>query len=89
MPAQHPRFARRALIAIVVLFADLMILHKLLAAGRRKFKEIWPGVFLTMGLWLVFGIAFGVNVVRAAGPVTDSLLAVVVIGSIVSQTRSV
>jgi len=46
-------------IAIVVLFADLMILHKLLAAGRRKFNEIWPGVFLTMGLWLVFGIAFG------------------------------
>jgi membrane protein len=46
-------------IAIVVLFADLLVLHKLLAAGRRKFKEIWPGVFLTMGLWLVFGMAFG------------------------------
>jgi membrane protein len=51
-------FGRYA-IAIVVLFADLMILHKLLAFGRRKFKEIWPGVFLTMGLWLVFGMAFG------------------------------
>jgi len=51
-------FGRYA-IAIVVLFADLLILHKLLAFGRRKFKEIWPGVFLTMGLWLVFGMAFG------------------------------
>jgi membrane protein len=46
-------------IATVILFADLMILHKLLAAGRRKFKEIWPGVFLTMGLFLLFGMAFG------------------------------
>jgi membrane protein len=46
-------------IAIVVLFADLVILHKLLAAGRRKFKEIWPGVFLTMGLFLACGMAFG------------------------------
>jgi membrane protein len=51
-------FGRYA-IAIVVLFADLMILHKLLAFGRRKFKEIWPGVFLTMGLWLMVGMAFG------------------------------
>jgi membrane protein len=49
----------RYIIATVILFADLMILHKLLAAGRRKFKQIWPGVFLTIGLFLVVGVAFG------------------------------
>jgi membrane protein len=37
----------------------IAIVHKLLAAGRRKFKEIWPGVFLTMGLFLACGMAFG------------------------------
>ncbi|GAC1331718.1 MAG: YihY/virulence factor BrkB family protein [Beijerinckiaceae bacterium] len=46
-------------IATVVLLTDLVVLHKLLAAGRRTLKQIWPGVALTIVLWLGFGVAFG------------------------------
>ncbi len=51
-------FARYA-VAVVVLVIALAIVHRWLPAGRRSFKEITPGVFATLFLWLISGAAFG------------------------------
>ena len=46
----------------VILIAALTVAHKFLAAGRRKFKEIAPGITLTIVLWVVFGELFGLYI---------------------------
>jgi len=46
-------------IASAVLIIALVLVHKWLPAGRRRFGEIIPGILATLGLWLVAGIAFG------------------------------
>ena len=51
-------FARYA-VAVVVLVIALAIVHRWLPAGRRSFREITPGVFATLLLWLISGAAFG------------------------------
>jgi membrane protein len=51
-------FARFA-IAIVLLVVTLFFVHLWLPAGRRKFREILPGILVTLGLWLAAGILFG------------------------------
>lgn len=48
----------RYLVTAVVLAASLTIAHKFLAAGRRKFRLIWPGVALTFIMSLVFAEVF-------------------------------
>ncbi|HEX5691734.1 MAG TPA: YihY/virulence factor BrkB family protein, partial [Roseiflexaceae bacterium] len=45
--------------AAVVLVAALFIAHWWLPAGRRNFRAIWPGIVVTLLLWLGAGIAFG------------------------------
>src|SRR5262245_22690561 len=76
------------ILGLILAYPILRTVGKLAGAwlARRVTKPMLPD---DLGLALVapgiFGIAFSVNVVRAAGPVTDPLLAVVVIGSIVSQ----
>ncbi|HEX5107828.1 MAG TPA: hypothetical protein VFV95_05255 [Vicinamibacterales bacterium] len=75
-------------LGLIAAYPILRTLGKLAGAwlARRVTKPALPD---DLGLALVapgvFGIAFSVNVVRAAGPVSDPLLAAVVIGSIVSQ----
>jgi membrane protein len=49
----------RFTVAIVVLVVALMIVHLWLPAGRRRLREIWPGVVATLLLWLLSGIVFG------------------------------
>lgn len=42
------RYAGAAVLVAVQLFA----MHLWLAAGRRRFSEVWPGIVLTLLLWL-------------------------------------
>ncbi|ACS52069.1 MULTISPECIES: YihY/virulence factor BrkB family protein [Bartonella] len=48
----------RYIIAAVVLFVSLLIVHKWLPAERRKFIDILPGIVLTMFVWFMASIAF-------------------------------
>ncbi len=45
--------------ASVLLVVPLFVVHKWLPAGRRRFREIIPGILATLALWLITGIAFG------------------------------
>jgi membrane protein len=49
----------RFVIASVLLIVTLILVHLWLPAGRRKFKEILPGILVTLVLWLATGILFG------------------------------
>ena len=49
----------RYALAVTPLTAALVIAHKWLPAGRRSFRQIAPGVALTLLLSLAFGAAFG------------------------------
>lgn len=53
-------------LTIVTLIAALVILHKWLPAGRRRMREIIPGIVVTMGASLVSGIVFGKYLERFA-----------------------
>ncbi|WP_051335429.1 YihY/virulence factor BrkB family protein [Methylocapsa acidiphila] len=46
-------------IATLVLLLALLLVHRLLPAGRRSMWEIAPGVVLTFALWIASGVAFG------------------------------
>ena len=46
-------------IATLVLLLALVTIHKLLPAGRRKLREILPGILFTFALWVAGGVAFG------------------------------
>ena len=49
----------RFVVAAVVIALALFILHLWLPAGRRRLREVWPGILATLALWLVSGFAFG------------------------------
>src|SRR5262245_30256734 len=49
----------RFAIASAVLIIALLVAHKWLPAGRRRFLEILPGIGATLALWLVAGAGFG------------------------------
>jgi membrane protein len=51
-------FARYA-IASLVLVVTLLVVHLWLPYGRRRLREVAPGVIATLILWLVTGEAFG------------------------------
>jgi membrane protein len=51
-------FARYA-VAVVVLVSALIILHRWLPAGHRRFTDIAPGIVATLVLWLISGATFG------------------------------
>jgi membrane protein len=46
-------------IASSVLVVTLVLVHKWLPAGRRRFRDIIPGILATLALWLIAGVAFG------------------------------
>jgi membrane protein len=46
-------------IATLVLSLALVIIHKFLPAGRRRLRDIMPGVVFTFGLWVAAGAFFG------------------------------
>jgi membrane protein len=45
--------------ATILLTASLLILHMWLPAGRRQFRDVWPGIVATLVLWIVAGFVFG------------------------------
>jgi membrane protein len=49
----------RYTVASVVLICALVIAHKWLPAGRRRFAQILVGILVTLILWLASGIVFG------------------------------
>ena len=49
----------RYAVASVALIIALIVAHKWLPAGRRKFAEIAPGIIATLVLWLAGGMVFG------------------------------
>lgn len=48
----------RYAISVCVLFVSLLIVHKWLPEGQRKFVDIFPGIVVTMLFWFVASIAF-------------------------------
>ncbi|MPZ55914.1 MAG: hypothetical protein GEU91_05305 [Rhizobiales bacterium] len=51
-------FARFTVAAVVLIIA-LVIVHLWLPAGRRRLRDIAPGILATLMLWLVSGAVFG------------------------------
>ena len=46
-------------VASVLIVAGLIIAHKLIPAGRRPWRRIFPGVVVTLVLWIFGGVLFG------------------------------
>lgn len=55
---QQFTYTRYAVAAVVIVIA-LVVAHKWLPGGRRRFLDIAPGMIVTMILWLAGGIVFG------------------------------
>ncbi len=49
----------RYVIVIAIIAAQLLTYHLWLAAGRRRFMDVWPGVALSMLLWILAAQLFG------------------------------
>jgi membrane protein len=49
----------RFTVATLVLTIALIVAHKWIAAGRRRMREIMPGILATLFLWLAAGVGFG------------------------------
>jgi membrane protein len=50
--------ARFAISSVVIAIA-LVILHLWLPAGRRRLRDVWPGILATLLLWIACGVGFG------------------------------
>jgi len=46
-------------IVILLIVIALVVAHKWLPGGKRRFAEIAPGIVVTLVLWLASGILFG------------------------------
>jgi len=46
-------------IAGIIIVIALVVAHKWLSAGKRRFADIAPGVIVTLVLWLAGGVLFG------------------------------
>lgn len=42
-----------------LLIIGLFVTHWLLPAGKRSFRDLWPGVLATLVMWIIAGSAFG------------------------------
>jgi membrane protein len=51
-------YMRYAIAGTLIVIA-LMVAHKWLPGGKRRFSEIAPGIIVTLALWLASGILFG------------------------------
>ena len=63
LPALEPfydviTFARFG-IASALLIVTLTLVHLWLPAGKRRFRDVVPGILVTLALWLAAGILFG------------------------------
>ena len=57
----------RLSITTLLIVGVLVIAHKFIAAGRRSFRAILPGVGVTLALWLIGGFTFGFYLDRFSG----------------------
>jgi membrane protein len=55
---QQFTYTRYAVAGIIIVIA-LIVAHKWLPAGTRRFRDIAPGIVVTLILWLASGILFG------------------------------
>jgi membrane protein len=55
---QQFTYTRYAVTGVVIVIA-LVVAHKWLPGGRRRFVDIMPGMIVTLVLWLAGGILFG------------------------------
>jgi membrane protein len=55
---QQFTYTRYAVAGIIIVIA-LIVAHKWLPAGKRGFRDIAPGIVVTLILWLASGILFG------------------------------
>jgi membrane protein len=49
----------RFVIASILMVVALILVHLWLPAGRRRFRDVWPGIVMTLVLWLAAGTLFG------------------------------
>jgi membrane protein len=54
----------RLLIGTLVLAVMLFAMHFWLPAGKRRLRDIWPGILHTMALWLVAGVVYSEYLAR-------------------------
>jgi membrane protein len=59
-------------IATTVLVIALLLVHKWLPYGRRRFAEIMPGIVVTLILWMVAGVTFGRYLSEFSGAYTST-----------------
>ncbi len=45
-------------VATLLIVGALTVAHRFIAAGRRRFRDIVPGISTTLALWLLGGLAF-------------------------------
>lgn len=48
----------RYVVTVLILGAALMIAHLWLPAGKRRLRDVMPGVGITLGAWIVGGVGF-------------------------------
>jgi len=58
-PLESRFHVARFAISGVVIATALVILHLWLPAGRRRLRDIWPGILATLLLWIACGVGFG------------------------------
>ena len=49
----------RFTVAGSLLIIGLIIIHWLLPAGKRRFRDLLPGIFATLVMWMLAGVVFG------------------------------
>jgi membrane protein len=59
VPLESNITVARVAIATTILIIALVIVHRWLPAGRRRMRDIAPGIFATLILWLAGGTLFG------------------------------
>jgi membrane protein len=67
MPLEDTYVYLRFAIASAVLIVALVLVHKWLPAGRRRLRDIAPGIIVTLVLWLLLGVLIGRYLAEFAG----------------------
>lgn len=67
MPLKDTYTYLRFSIASGVLIVTLFLVHKWLPAGKRRLRDIAPGIAVTLILWLALGVLFGRYLAEFAG----------------------
>lgn len=57
----------RLIVTTILIVATLTLAHKFLPMGRRRWRRIWPGIVLTLAMWILGGLIFGLYLDGFAG----------------------